>query len=206
VSALRWLLGTLGGLLAWLLARTFRLTTTGDEHRRAARPGGLLYAMWHEDQLAIIMTVDDFPLTTIASKSKDGDFIAAAMRIFRVWPARGSSSRGGKEALHVLLGHVQKGASCGFTVDGPRGPRHVAKVGICRLAELSGRPVIPMVAFAVDAWVMRSWDRFRVPKPFTRIERRFGPPIWIRPGDDLEAKAVEVSQAIAALDPTRAER
>lgn len=202
MAFLRWLAGTLGGIVAWVIARTFRVTNIGDEHRLPVRP--VLYALWHEDQLAGIMTADDFPITTIASKSKDGDIIAAALRVFRLIPARGSSSRGGKEALHEAERHVRAGASCAITVDGPRGPRHVAKLGVCRLAQLTGRPIIPSIVFAESAAVTRSWDRFRVPYPFSRVVRRFGPPIWVGPDDDLATKADEVSRKIKELDPARA--
>jgi lysophospholipid acyltransferase (LPLAT)-like uncharacterized protein len=199
---LRWLGGTLAGLAMWLVALTFRVRDTGDEHRQAARsqhPGGLLYAIWHEQQLAAITTNDDFPMVTIASRSKDGDLIAAGLRVFSVSPARGSSSRGGAEALMAVLRKVNGGSSCAVTVDGPRGPRRVGKVGICKLAALTGRPIIPTIFVPSSSWRTRSWDRFEIPKPFARIARTFGAPIWVRAEDDLDAKAAEVTRAISAL-------
>jgi lysophospholipid acyltransferase (LPLAT)-like uncharacterized protein len=202
MKALRILGGTLAGIFMWLVALTFRIRDKGDEHRRAARAtsrGGLLYAIWHEQQLAAITTNDDFPMATIASRSKDGDLIAAGLRVFNVTPARGSSSRGGGEALMSVMRKVNEGYSCAITVDGPRGPRHVAKVGICKLAAMTGRPIVPAVFHPSRSWRTRSWDRFEVPKPFARIERTFGRAIWVGEGADLEEKAREVTNALLAL-------
>lgn len=201
---LRWLAGTSAAVLLWLVALTYRVRNLGDDHRQAARaksPGPLLYAIFHEQQLQAITTNDDRPGVSIASKSKDGDIIAAGLKIFAMEAARGSSSKGGREALAVVRDWVERGRSCGITVDGPRGPRRVAKVGIVRLAQLTGRPLIPAAYVpAASVRFLRAWDHFEIATPFARVVRSFQPPMYIGPADDLEARTQELTLAIAEAD------
>ena len=90
---------------------------------------------------------------------------------------RGSSSRGGSEALRDLAIALDHVPVVGLTVDGPRGPRRVAKPGVAILAARTGAPIIPH-AFAVrPAWRLRSWDRFSIAKPFAHVVSVYGPAI-----------------------------
>jgi lysophospholipid acyltransferase (LPLAT)-like uncharacterized protein len=182
-------------MIAWLYSRTFRVRML---HRPPDR--NYLYAIWHEQQMQAILTNPDKRMTTVASRSKDGDIIAGALEVFRIPTARGSSSRGGAVALHQLAGWAQAGRSCAVTVDGPRGPRHQVKRGIAQLAKLSGCPIVPVSVVAASAWRTRSWDRFAVAKPFSRVVQCYGAPVQVGPEDDVAAVAAQVEATLHALN------
>jgi hypothetical protein len=133
-----------------------------------------IYAVWHESVLAAAFYRDQ-PVHALASQSFDGELISRAlMGLGWPTPARGSSSRGGSAGLSESQGFLAKGEHVLFTVDGPRGPRRVAKDGAIKLSRLSGHPVVP-VAFACRAQPrLKTWDRMVLPPPFARGVFWFG--------------------------------
>jgi hypothetical protein len=104
----------------------------------------------------------------LVSRHRDGQFIGAVVGRFGVNVVLGSSSRGGALGLRVLLNLLAGGDHIAITPDGPRGPRRVAAAGVAQLAALSGAPVLPCAAQTTRNWVLRTWDRMVVPKPFGR--------------------------------------
>ena len=138
-------------------------------------------------------------LSSMASRSKDGDIIAAALWVLGIFAVRGSSSRGGKEALADIEARVRAGSSVVITVDGPRGPAHDVKLGILVLAQRTGRPIVPCVPACDPVWRARSWDRYEVPLPFSRGRQIFGEPMWIGAEDDLVEKAKELKERLEKL-------
>jgi len=192
--------GYLAGIIGWLLSRTYRVQHIGLEQRRTLNEN-VIYAALHEHQMQGLRTnPEQHRLVTVASKSKDGDIIAGAVRIYGVTPARGSSSRGGAGALTALREWVVKGASCVITIDGPRGPRRKAKIGVARLAQLTGRAIIPVAVVASRVWRFpKAWDRFEIAKPFARVIQMSGKPIFAS-GDDLAPVLLAIENAIEALD------
>jgi hypothetical protein len=107
--------------------------------------------------------------------------------------ARGSSSRGGSEALRELVKAARHGASLAFTPDGPRGPRQKLKRGVLTAAQLSGLPIQPMSGAATRAWWLAGWDRFLVPKPFSTMYLRYGAPVYVpRDANESELNALEL--------------
>lgn len=167
-----------------------------------ASHGKTLIAFWHEVLALAMWRYRGTRYHTLISYSYDGEMAARVIRWFGLRALRGSSSRGGSEALRQMELALRQGITIGFTLDGPRGPRRKAKPGI---AILSGRTQVPVVpcAFAVDrAWRLRSWDRFVVPKPFSRIVCVCGPPIP-PPADDtaetVERHRTRVESALNAL-------
>ncbi|HOX00064.1 MAG TPA: DUF374 domain-containing protein, partial [Deltaproteobacteria bacterium] len=100
---------------------------------------------------------------------------------------RGSSSRGGSEALDQMASLLRQRRIAAHVVDGPRGPAGTVKAGLVRLAQLGNAVIAPFYVTAEHAWFFRSWDRFMVPKPFSRVRLRFGDPIALSglngPGD-----------------------
>jgi lysophospholipid acyltransferase (LPLAT)-like uncharacterized protein len=199
---MRWLRGFFGffaGLILLLLRATMRIRSEGNAHRRACMPGPLLFAAWHSQQLGGVLMSDVIKLSTMASRSKDGDIIAAALRVLGITAVRGSSSRGGHEALAAIEARVHRGDSVVITVDGPRGPAHDVKLGILALAQRTGRPIIPTAPLCAPVWRARSWDRYEVPLPFARGRLVFGEPMWISPSDDLVTQAKELKARLEAL-------
>jgi lysophospholipid acyltransferase (LPLAT)-like uncharacterized protein len=104
----------------------------------------------------------------LVSQHRDGRFIGAVVSRFAIDVVLGSSSRGGAKSTRMLLNLLAGGDHIGITPDGPRGPRRVAAAGVAQLAALSGVPVLPCAAQTTRHWVLRTWDRMVVPKPFGR--------------------------------------
>jgi lysophospholipid acyltransferase (LPLAT)-like uncharacterized protein len=115
----------------------------------------------------------------LISHSRDGRFIAAVVRRFGIDVAPGSSSRGGTVAVRNLLALLEAGSHIGMTPDGPRGPRRRAAQGIAQIAALSGAPILPCAAQTSRRWVLKTWDRMVIPRPFGRAVIVCGPPIHV---------------------------
>ncbi len=183
-------------LLAWLLGRylQFALWTTrwrleGGEHLGAmmAHPPAVV-AFWHE-RLPLMAPLwlrarrlpDAQPTRVhiLASQHRDGRFLGATMRAFDVDVVFGSSSRGGARALRSLLATLGNGDLVVITPDGPRGPARRSAPGVAQLAALSGAPVLPCAAQTSRRWVLPTWDRMVVPKPFGRGVLVCGPLIQV---------------------------
>ena len=147
-------------------------------------------AVWHQRFLGVLGYVTKFSylsLSIMISMSRDGDWIAPVVKWLGLRPVRGSSTRGGKEALAVMVQDLAQNQAALHIVDGPRGPKAVIKAGLIRLAQLSKAAIIPVYISVDRAWVTRSWDRFLIPKPFSRVLVRFGKPIDVPEQMDSEA-------------------
>jgi lysophospholipid acyltransferase (LPLAT)-like uncharacterized protein len=130
------------------------------------------------------------------SRSRDGELVARWIRRFGLEPVRGSSTRGGGEALRLLTRALRSGHEVVVVPDGPKGPREVLKPGVIALARLTGAPIVPMALGASREWRLRSWDEFRIPKPFARCVMRFGEPIYVarhRAAEEAARKEVEAA-------------
>ncbi len=121
------------------------------------------------------------------SQSKDGEFISAVANRTGWVTVRGSSTRGGKEALRGMIKHLAEHRLAGHIIDGPQGPFGVVKPGAIRLAHATGSVIVPFYTRADRAWYARSWDSFLLPKPFSRVLLRFG--------EKIEFKQTETSEA-----------
>jgi lysophospholipid acyltransferase (LPLAT)-like uncharacterized protein len=117
--------------------------------------------------------------------------------------AQGSSTRGGLRGLAVMARKLEEGFDAGFTIDGPRGPRYVAKPGPVMLARRSGRPIILFHIAFERAWTLhKSWDLMRIPKPFTRAILIIAPTLEVPKGadhDGLEEKHQEMQKTLERL-------
>jgi lysophospholipid acyltransferase (LPLAT)-like uncharacterized protein len=113
------------------------------------------------------------------SQSRDGEMIARVVDILGWRSVRGSSSRGGSRALKEVRSLTKQGFRIGHIVDGPQGPFGVIKPGLLTIAQFAGAPILPVIMSAQRRWVFNSWDRFMVPKPFSKVLIRFGTPIAV---------------------------
>lgn len=180
------------GLVFYLLIRalgaTARFRVEGWEHwDESWRGGPPVMAFWHEQ---IFLTTYYFRrrrIVVMTSRSFDGEYIARFIQRFGYGAARGSSTRGGVGALVEMARLVRSGCAAGFTVDGPRGPRRVAKTGALLLAKKTGRPVLPFAVTPERFWRLGSWDRLQIPRPFTRAVVRLAPPLYV-PADADDAR------------------
>jgi lysophospholipid acyltransferase (LPLAT)-like uncharacterized protein len=142
----------------------------------------MIAAIWHQRIfLAMVYArkVSRFSPSVMISQSRDGDMIADVYSRFHFRPVRGSSSRGGKEALAVLISDLDRNPFAVHVLDGPRGPRGVVKPGLIVMAQATGAPIYPFYITVDRAWVLNSWDRTLIPKPFSRILVRWGTPFIV---------------------------
>ncbi|MBI3548317.1 MAG: lysophospholipid acyltransferase family protein [Elusimicrobia bacterium] len=178
---------------------TSRLTWLGREHVRQFEEKGknVIYAFWHNRQVFFTYSHRDYPISVLVSRSQDGEIIARTMELSRIGAIRGSSSRAALTATRELLDVAETGRHLGLTPDGPRGPVFKVKPGILYAAQKTGMPIIPITNALSRVKVLgRAWDKFQVPLPFSRAWVVHGPPIWVREGDDLEAKAGELETSL----------
>src|SRR5262249_32311450 len=130
-------------------------------------------------------------MAVMVSASKDGAFLAAILECFGVEPARGSSSRRGPQALLELTSWAERGYDLAITPDGPRGPRYVVQDGVMSLAQLTGLPIIPASYHSNWKLVIKSWDRFQIPLPFSLCNVTLGKPVSVpREATDCEREAL----------------
>ena len=167
--------------IARLLLITYRIRVTGMSEREKAASmhagGSFCLALWHEQLFASIVAHNGQKFAPLASLSSDGDIVTRVMSRFGFNTVRGSSSRGGPEAREQLVSVTESGWFTAITVDGPRGPRRRVKGGIVDVARRTGVTVVPLITTADRNWVLRSWDQFKIPKPFARVIVRYGTPI-----------------------------
>jgi lysophospholipid acyltransferase (LPLAT)-like uncharacterized protein len=197
------LIAAVGAPLLGLLGRTWRWRTVGAEHLAALGPAeNRIYALWHGRILHCLLYWRDQGIVVVTSEHFDGEWIARIIQRFGFGVARGSSTRGGARAIRELL-RVAATAPAAFTVDGPRGPRHVAQPGVAWLARATGLPVVCVHAEADRAWTVDSWDRTQIPKPFSRLVMAISPAVRVpRDGGDeaVEAGRQAVEAALRAAE------
>ena len=152
-----------------------------------------IFPFWHRCVLPATWFFRRRRIAVLTSQSLDGEFIARVIRRFGYKPVRGSSSRGGQRALLEMDSMLRDKQAVAFTIDGPRGPRFVAKKGPVLLARTSGAPITAFYVAVQRAWVLNSWDRLVVPKPFSRILVRVARKIYV--SADADDAAVEKCHA-----------
>jgi lysophospholipid acyltransferase (LPLAT)-like uncharacterized protein len=128
-----------------------------------------VYALWHRCLLACAWRFRNHGVTILISQSFDGELIARTVERLGFVAIRGSTSRDGTVGLRNLQRAYLSGHYCGITADGPRGPAMIAKPGVTQLAKLVNTTVSAFYAHPDRAWQLRSWDRFLIPKPFSRV-------------------------------------
>ncbi len=159
-----------GGLLSGMLD-TCRVSQQGTRNFQQFREAGkpVVFVLWHGRLLPCTYWNGWQRLVTLVSQHRDGEYIARIVERWGYTTVRGSSSRRAAGALRELVRHVRAGRSLAVTPDGPRGPREVMKPGALLAAQLTGAPIIPASGGASRGWWFGSWDRFLVPKPFSRV-------------------------------------
>ena len=192
-----------GGLFfVKLLSSTYRVKIVDSQKEESILTAGgkLVYASWHQRFFpGITFFSTRKPIAIIISKSLDGEMAARAVKILGWHPVRGSSSRGGKQALEKVKHLARSHFKIGHIVDGPRGPFGVVKPGLIRIAQAGDMPIVPTLTSAQSRWVFNSWDRFMVPKPFSRVIIRFGNPIHVpakMDSDEFETVRLRVEKQL----------
>jgi lysophospholipid acyltransferase (LPLAT)-like uncharacterized protein len=187
--------------LVWTLlmtiGRTWRFEVLAEDGVTPAfhgfTPGREIYCFWHQCVLPCAFYFRRTGATILISQSFDGELITRTLELLGFHAVRGSSSRGGQEGINglrrVLNPEVGEGTAVIFTADGPRGPIYRAKMGPVKLAQLTGAPIGSFHLQPAKAWVINSWDRFLVPKPFTRIAVSWG--LWTMVSEEATNEELE---------------
>jgi lysophospholipid acyltransferase (LPLAT)-like uncharacterized protein len=174
------------------VARGFLSTCSLRVHGREVKKkyfdgtDGYIGVIWHQ---TFLMALDYFrrrKIVVMVSQSKDGELVARSLHKLGYRTVRGSSSRGGREALAELTDLVRDGWGAAIVADGPRGPAYRAKMGCVMASRNSGAPIMPVAFHAEPSIMARNWDRTMIPKPFSRITVAFGQPIYVPAGANTE--------------------
>lgn len=157
-----------------------------------------LYAFWHETLLYPAFHYSVQGAQVLISRSEDGQIIAEVCRSLGFEPVRGSTSRGGVEAVRQIL-RAGQSTHVGVTPDGPRGPRRKVQAGVIYLAARTGLPIIPSGFAFARPWRLNSWDRFAVPRPWSRAVCVTLPPLQVPAElekEDLETYRQKLEEAL----------
>ncbi len=196
------LLGLVLGLVARLWLATLRVRVVAHPALDRVRDRPWVLAFWHGTQWPLLAWRRRRPTVVLVSLSRDGAMQARALAVQGLRVVRGSSSRGGARGLAQVVRAMKRDAlDAAFAVDGPRGPAGVVKGGLLVAARATGAVVVPLTGSMRHGLVLRrSWDRFAIAWPFTRVEVELGEPIDPRARDDARE---EVERSLAALNVPR---
>jgi lysophospholipid acyltransferase (LPLAT)-like uncharacterized protein len=197
-----WLVGQLGSGLMTSILRTCRFRIVAPDPQVE---GPTIYVLWHGRLLCLAYLHRGQNVMSLISRSADGEYLSRVVEHWDYHSARGSSTRGGMEALRELVRAVRSGRSLAITPDGPRGPRQVMKPGVVVVAQLTGQPLVPVSVSASSAWYIKSWDRFMIPRPFATLTVRYGDPIYV-PRAATEADVNEITQRVETVLNTLTEQ
>lgn len=159
-----------------------------------------LYAMWHGNQCAIFGIQNKAKTNVLISRSRDGDVVASGVEMLGFKTIRGSKGKkGAVEATLQMIEVLKSGENCAMMVDGPKGPAHIVKDGVIKIAKLAGVPIVPMCWHSSNINLLRfnSWDKFTIPLANVNLINLYGEPIYVDPeGDDnADKEACEKLQA-----------
>ncbi len=187
------------------LVRSLKMTWIGRDiiERLYETNQPFIFAYWHSDLvLACRIGIEELArrqIVVITSNSRDGQIVGenlARQGMTVVW---GSSKRGGVEAFLAMAKQLRSGLNGSIAVDGPRGPRREAKEGVIRLAQFSGHAILPCAIGYKHCITCKSWDRLRIPLPFTESVVICGEPMFIDPGLDRASLAEPTARLAQTL-------
>ena len=177
---------------------TFRITFTNERSWVDIVNGGgrVVLCVWHQQFFSLIRPFERYAVhrpALMISRSRDGELIAGVARRCGWHTVRGSSSKGGKAALKDMIRHMRAHRLAGHVVDGPQGPMGRVKAGAIYLALAARAVIVPVTVTPDRAWFFNSWDRFFIPKPFSRVRVHFGPLIRLeRPRTEAAFEALRL--------------
>lgn len=184
------------------LRATVRLRFHGDERIREWERTGtrFILAFWHRHLLLMPYAYRGTRISVLVSQSRDGELIARTVARLGIDSSRGSSSRGGIAGMRSLLRKAAEGWDIAFTPDGPRGPLREVQPGVILAAAATGLPIQPVAIAASRAKLLRSWDRFLVPLPFSKVHIVYGEPLTVERRGDLEQASAELKRRLEGAE------
>lgn len=191
-------------LLIKTIGRTVKFEVEGTELFELIERNGKspIICSWHDRIFLGTYYFRHRRMVVVTSQSFDGEYIARFIQRLGYGAVRGSSTRGGIGALVEMIRVMKKGYAAAFTLDGPKGPRYVAKSGACLLAKKTGNPILPFLVEGEKFWTLRSWDKLQIPKPFTRAKIFYAAPVYVLPhadDEEIEEKRAELQNRLDEL-------
>lgn len=169
-----------------------------EETRKRHR--GFICAFWHNRMLPLIWTFRHQNIAAMVSPSRDGEIVARALKRLGYEVVRGSSYKrsvaGTKEAVKKL----REGKILALIPDGPRGPIYTVNPGAIALSQITQKPILPTTCVFTSYWQTRSWDKFMIPKPFSKIVIGFYPPFTVPKEHDPEPYRKHLKQALFDIE------
>lgn len=200
-----WIVPRLTALVLSIVGLTLRFEVIAEEGAIPATPPAKgIFCFWHRCTLPCGWYFRKFRCSILISQSFDGELIARTLGLLGYNSVRGSSSRGGAAGLLALEKVLKAREPVVFTADGPRGPIYQTKIGPVKLAQMTGEPIGSFYLLPERAWVLKSWDLFLIPKPFSRVAVSWARSIQA-PSKDADAAMLELAQIDlnAALERAR---
>lgn len=188
-------------LLTTLLFATCRVRVKGRQHREYVEnhEKSFIAAFWHYAIIYVTFVSRGLSWVCMVSASKDGEYIARILEGMGYRTVRGSKGKGGAGALKGMVGAMKEGLNAAIVADGSQGPARVVQSGVILLASKTGAPILPVTWAADRYFAVRSWDRTALPKPFSKIELVYGPPLEV-PGkissEELESFRLQLEERL----------
>lgn len=194
----------IGPLLIYFLGKTLRIERVGEENLDPIRKDkkSVIYAFWHGRMLILSYSHRWKRIHILISQHRDGEYIARIIHKLGFVSVRGSTTRGGSKAFFEMSKKATSGYDIGVTPDGPKGPGFQVQPGTIYIAQRSGMPIIPITDSAKNRWTLSTWDRFIIPKPFSKAVIMLGEPIYVQVDStpqELEKKRREVERQLLEL-------
>jgi len=180
-----------------ILLPTIRFAVSWEEaspKSLAERPR--VYSFWHNCMIPAMWWCRDLEVRVMSSDSFDGEYTGRIMQKFGFVKVRGSSSKGAVRALLGMKRELEQGWTVAFTIDGPKGPRYVAKPGPVILSRATGAPMVVFHIALDRPWVLKTWDGCMIPKPFSRAFMRISRDIPVPPDGSDEQYLGELQSAL----------
>lgn len=196
------LVSFLGWLLIFLTGKTICIKIIGEENLSTLKKKNVIYAFWHNRLFLLTYIFRHRRIQVLVSSSRDGDYIAQIASWFGAETIRGSTTRGGREAILSMTEKLRSGYDGIIVPDGPQGPKYLVQPGIIHIAKRTGLPIVPVTYSAKRKKIVGSWDALHIPYPFTRAVLIYGMPVTVSreaTGKSLEEKRQELEKILIAI-------
>ncbi|MBC7530538.1 MAG: DUF374 domain-containing protein [Oligoflexus sp.] len=198
-------------LSTWIcvaLHKSYRYRYFNSNNRQEAETihgkKAFVIASWHQNCFAGILAHAGQGIALLVSRSLDGEIVSCLASSIGLKAIRGSSKKGGREALAVLVEQTHDGLRSAITIDGPKGPIFEIKRGVFCISAETGAPILPMVAIGARYWTLhKSWDKFRIPKPFSKVAVLYGRPFVVTMQelvDNFEGLQIRLANELHTLE------
>lgn len=194
------LIGTVAYYVSKLISFTLRIKIIS--HASYDNKKQYLFAFWHGKQfLPVIMLKNhDCKKAALVSPSRDGSILEQWLKKLNYEVERGSSRDQNVKSLVRMVKLLKNGYTLGFGIDGPTGPIYKVKPGMTYMAQKTGVPIIPLASYCPKKWVFeKAWDKYEIPKPFSKVLYYIGEPIYINKGEDLDKANLELENSLNDL-------